>query len=171
MEAKKNEKGSGQKPGGVRNAKKWYRLDTAALIFPAIARRDWSNAFRVSATLTEAVDPEILGHAVEDMRVRFPSFFVTLRKGLFWYYLEESDLPVTVQGDFAYPLTFMGRRELRRNCLRVLYYKSRIAVECFHSVTDGRGGCVFLSNLVAHYLELKYGVRFPREGLLRDLTR
>ena len=40
--------------------KKWYRLDTAALIFPAIASRNWSNVFRFSATLRETVDPEIL---------------------------------------------------------------------------------------------------------------
>ena len=150
--------------------KKWYRLDTAALIFPAIARRNWSNAFRVSATLTEAIDPDILQQAVDEMRCHFPSFFVTLRKGFFWYYLEQSNLPVKVQEDYAYPLTFMSRRELLQNCLRVLYYKNRIAVECFHSVTDGHGGSVFLCNLTARYLELKYGVSIPEEGLLRDLT-
>ncbi len=151
--------------------KKWYRLDTAALIFPAIARRDWSNAFRVSATLDEAIDPELLQRATDDMRRRFPSFFVTLRRGFFWYYLEESSLPVTVQSDYAYPLTFMSSRELRRNCLRVLYYKNRIAVEFFHSLTDGHGGSTFLCNLTARYLELKYGLELPREGLLRDLTQ
>ena len=97
--------------------RKWYRLDTAALIFPAITRRDWCNAFRVSATLTEAVDPEILQQAVSDLRRHFPNFFVTLRKGFFWYYLEESPEPVSVRGDYAYPLTFMGSRELKRNCL------------------------------------------------------
>ena len=151
--------------------KKWYRLDTAALIFPAITRRDWSNAFRVSATLSEPVDPELLQRATDDLRRRFPSYFVTLRKGVFWYYLEESDRPVQVQRDYAYPLTFMSSRELRRNCLRVLYYKNRIAVECFHALTDGRGGCVFLCNLTARYLELKYGLTIPREGMLRDLDR
>ena len=151
--------------------KKWYRLDTAALIFPAIARRDWSNAFRVSATLRDPVDPEVLQRAVDDMRRRFPSFFVTLRKGFFWYYLEESSRRLEVQQDYAYPLTFMGRRELRRNCLRVLYYNNRIAVECFHAVTDGHGGSVFLCNLTAHYLELKYGIEIPREGLLLDLNQ
>ena len=151
--------------------KKWYRLDTAALIFPAIARRDWSNAFRVSATLRDPVDPEVLQRAVDDMRRRFPSFFVTLRKGFFWYFLEESSRRLEVQQDYAYPLTFMGRRELRRNCLRVLYYNNRIAVECFHAVTDGHGGSVFLCNLTAHYLELKYGIKIPREGLLLDLNQ
>ena len=70
--------------------KNWYRLDTAALIFPAIARRDWCNAFRVSATLCEPVDPEILQRATDDMRRRFPFYFVTLHKGFFWYYLEET---------------------------------------------------------------------------------
>ena len=149
--------------------KKWYRLDTAALIFPAVARSDWSNAFRISATLAEPVDPAILQRAADDMRLRFPSFFVTLRKGVFWYYLEESGQAVEVQGDYAYPLTFMSSRELRRNCLRILYYKKRIAVEFFHSLTDGRGGSIFAVNLTAHYLELKYGFSVPREGLICDL--
>ena len=148
--------------------KTWYRLDTAALIFPAIARRDWCNAFRVSATLNEEVDPEILQLAADDMRARFPSFFVTLRKGLFWYYLEESSEPVRVQGDYAYPLTFMSSRELRKNCLRILSYKNRIACEFFHSVTDGNGGSVFLCNLVARYLERKNGIRVPPGGLILD---
>ncbi len=151
--------------------RKWYRLDTAALIFPAITRRDWSNAFRVSATLTETVDPEILQRATDDMRTRFPFFFVTLHRGFFWYYLEESEHPVKVRSDYAWPLTFMSSRELRRNCLRVLYYKNRISVEFFHSLTDGRGGSTFLCNLVAHYLELKYGTEIPREGLILDLSQ
>lgn len=151
--------------------KKWYRLDTAALIFPAITRRDWCNAFRVSASLSEPVDPEILQQATDDLRRRFPSYFVTLRKGFFWYYLEENSLPVTVQGDYAYPLTFMSSRELKRNCFRVLWYKNRIAVEFFHALTDGRGGSIFLANLVARYLELRYGITIPREGLIRELDQ
>ena len=149
--------------------KHWYRLDTAALIFPAIARRDWCNVFRVSACLTEEVDPEVLQRAVDDLRPRFPSFFVTLRKGFFWYYLEESARPVTVQPDYAYPLTFMSSRELRRNCMRVFYYKNRIAVECFHALSDGRGGIIFLANLTARYLTLRYGVKIPAGDLIRDL--
>ncbi len=150
--------------------KQWYRLDTAALIFPAVARRDWCNAFRVSATLTEPVDTDILQQAVDDLRPRFPSFYVTLRKGFFWYYLEESKTPVQVRADYAYPLTFMSSRELRRNCMRVLHYKNRMAVELFHSLTDGRGGTVFLQNLVARYLELKHGLDIPRAGLLLSLS-
>ncbi len=151
--------------------KNWYRLDTAALIFPAISRRDWCNAFRVSATLNEEVDPGILQRATDELRGRFPSYFVTLRKGFFWYYLEESRQRVEVRRDYAYPLTFMSSRELKRNCMRVLYYQNRIAVEFFHSLADGRGGSIFLCNLVARYLELKHGLAFPRGELLRDLNQ
>ena len=148
--------------------KKWYRLDTAALIFPAIARRDWSNAFRVSATLNEPVDPEVLQQAADALRGRFPSFYVSLRKGFFWYYLEEGQQRVEVQSDYAYPLTFMSSRELRSNCMRILYYGSRIAVECFHALSDGTGGATYLCNLVACYLEMKHKLKIPCEGLIVD---
>ena len=149
--------------------KNWYRLDTAALIFPAIARRDWSNAFRVSVTLTEPVDAAVLQRAVDDMRGRFPSFFVTLHKGFFWCYLEESGRRLTVRPDYAYPLTFMSSRELRENCVRVLYYQNRIAVEFFHAVTDGRGGSIFLCSLAARYLELRHGISVPAGGSVLSL--
>lgn len=149
----------------------WYRLDTAALIFPAITKRDWSNAFRVSACLKDEVDIEILQQAVEALRPRFPSYYVTLRKGVFWYYLEESRESVKVQKDYAYPLTFMSSRELKHNCLRVLVYRNRVAVEFFHSLADGRGGSVYLCNLIACYLELKEAISIPCEGLIRDLSQ
>ena len=68
--------------------KKWYRLDNAALIFPAIIRRNWNNVFRVSATLTEPVDPDTLNRAIAELLPRFPTCFVRLRTGFFWYYLE-----------------------------------------------------------------------------------
>ena len=150
--------------------KKWYRLDTAALIFPAIIRRDWCNVFRLSITFREPVDPVLLQQAADSMRTRFPSFFVILKKGFFWQYLEESERRVEVRPDYAYPLTYMSSRELKENCLRVFYYENRIAAEFFHALTDGRGGSIFLSNLTARYLELKHGLLIPENGVIRDMT-
>ena len=43
--------------------KQWFRLDNAALIFPAIIRRNWNNVFRLSVTLRDPVDPEALNRA------------------------------------------------------------------------------------------------------------
>lgn len=151
--------------------KKWYRLDTAALIFPAIARKNWRNAFRLSATLNEPVDPEILQQAVVDLKPRFPSFYVSLRRGVFWYYLEESTEPVQIQEDFAYPLTLMHAKELKKNCMRVMYHDCRLAVEFFHVLTDGKGGAVFTCNLIARYLELKHKINVPHGDLIFDIEK
>lgn len=143
------------------------RLDNAALIFPAIRQRRWVNAFRVSATLTEPVDPILLQQAVTDLMPRFPSMYVRLKTGVFWYYLEELDAPPTVREDYAYPLTLMQEKELRTCCLRVMYFQDRIAVEFFHALTDGNGGVVYLKTLTARYLTLRYGVDIPAaEGIL-----
>ena len=148
-------------------SKYWMRLDNAALIFPAIRRRRWVNAFRVSATLTEAVDPALLQQAVTDLAPRFPSMYVRLKTGVFWHYLEGLPAPPTVREDFAYPLTLMQEKELHSCCLRVMHFQNRIAVEFFHSLTDGTGGMVYLKTLTARYLSLKYGLEIPaEEGVL-----
>lgn len=147
--------------------KRWMRLDNAALIFPAVRCRHWANAFRVSTTLTEPVDPAVLQQAVDDLMSRFPSMYVRLRTAVFWYYLEELPSPPRVREDYAYPLTLMRDKELHTCCLRVMYFRDRIAVEFFHSLTDGNGGMIYLKTLTARYLTLKYGVQIPpEEGIL-----
>lgn len=139
----------------------WMRLDNAALIFPAVRSRAWSNAFRVSATLTEPVDPAVLQEAAEALRERFPSMYVSLRAGLFWFYLQKLPMAPRVQPDEACPLVHMTAAELHKSCLRILYYDNRIAVECFHALTDGGGGMVFLKTLTAEYLSRKHGLDIP----------
>ena len=148
--------------------KQWYRLDNAALIFPAVMRKNWNNVFRVSVTLRDAVDPEVLSRAAADLLPRFPTMFVRLRTGFFWYYLETVSEAPKAEEDYAWPLTPMTRRQLKKCCIRILYYKNRIAVEFFHSVTDGSGGMVFLQNLTARYLTLQEGIRIPAEGNIVD---
>ena len=138
--------------------KSWMRLDNAALIFPAIRSSRWVNTFRISADLTEEVDPALLEQAVKDLMPRFPTFYVRLGKGLFWYYLQEIDEAPKPRPEYAYPLTHMGKAEQRRCCFRVLYHENRIAAEYFHAITDGTGGEIFLKSLVARYLELRYGI-------------
>lgn len=148
----------------------WMRLDNAALIFPAVRRRDWTNTFRVSATLKEPVEPELLQQAVDALLPRFPSMYVSLHRGLFWYYLQKLKRAPRVRQDGACPLIHMTGKELRECCLRVLYYENRIAVECFHALTDGSGGMVFLKTLTAQYLSLRHGISIPAvEGVLDPL--
>ena len=148
--------------------KQWYRLDNAALIFPAVMRKNWNNVFRVSVTLKDTVDPGLLSRAAAELLPRFPAIFVRLRTGFFWYYLETVAEAPKVEEDYAWPLTPMSRRKLRKCCIRILYYQNRIAVEFFHSVTDGTGGMAFLQNLAARYLTLKEGLTIPAEGNIAD---
>lgn len=147
----------------------WMPLDNAALIFPAIRRKNWNNVFRESVTLTEDVDPVLLQQAVDELMPRFPSFYLRLRQGVFWYYLEEVSAPPRVQEDYAYPLTFMTRREMRRCCLRILYFRSRIAVEFFHVLADGGGAMMYLKTLTARYLALRCGADIPPTDGVLDL--
>lgn len=146
---------------------RWMRLDNAAKIYPAASSRRWHALFRLSATLTEPVDPDVLLQAQRRMVRRFPSFYVRLRRGMFWYYLEGVDECAAVEQDGESPCMPLQRREKRGLRLRVRYRGNRIAVEFFHAITDGTGGLCFLKTLVAEYLSLRYGVAIPRgDGVL-----
>ena len=97
--------------------KKWMRLDNAAKIFPAVKRRDWSNVFRLSATLTQPIDPLLLQEAVRLVAPRFPSMLVSLHRGLFWYYLEQVPEPPRVRPDSSCPLVHIQRKARSLCCL------------------------------------------------------
>ncbi|MBR1970149.1 MAG: hypothetical protein IKA17_07315 [Clostridia bacterium] len=141
----------------------WVRLDNAAKIYPAARRRNWTNLFRQSASLKEDIDKEVLSSALEVVVKRFPTIAARLRKGVFWYYLQELEMPPEIVDEYSYPLTYMDKKEIRECAFRVIVYKNRIAVEFFHSLTDGTGALVFLKNLVCEYIEQKYGINVPCE--------
>ena len=148
--------------------KAWMRLDNAAKIYPASMRRDWMAMFRLSATLAEPVDPEVLSAALARTLKRFPWFAVRLRRGMFWYYLEHNDALPILEEDVRNPCMPMRAKNSRGYAFRVRYYGNRIAVEIFHVLTDGTGGLCFLKTLVAEYLTLRYGVTIPRGGDILD---
>ena len=143
---------------------RWMRLDNAAKIYPAAKRRNWTNYFRLSATLTEEVDLNVLRAALDVTVRRFPSIAVRLRRGAFWYYLEEITKAPAIEEDKSYPLVHVPFDDVRKCAFRVLVYGSRIAVEFFHAVTDGTGGLIFLKTLVAEYLCQKYKINIPAEN-------
>lgn len=149
---------------------RWMRLDNAALIFPAALRRHWSNAYRISFSFTDPVDPAVLQRALDRTVPRFPSVCVRLRRSAFWYYLEELPHAPVVQADGCQPLFGMTMRELLRCAIRVLYYRDRMAVEYFHAVTDGTGAMVFAKTLAAEYVRLRYGAAVPSTCGVKDLN-
>jgi len=140
---------------------KWMSLDNAAKIFPAARRRNWSNVFRLSATLYEPIDRNLLQVALDVTVRRFPSIAVRVKTGFFWYYLEEIPQAPKIIDEKPYPLARMMFDDIRKCAFRVIYYENRIAVEFFHALTDGNGGLIFLKTLVSEYLYQKYGVKVP----------
>ena len=147
---------------------RWVRLDNAAKIYPAARRRNWSNLFRQSVTLSEDVDVQVLQSALDVTVKRFPSIAARLRKGAFWYYLQQVESAPQISEEHSYPLVFMDREEMRKCAFRVIAYENRIAVEYFHSLTDGNGALVFLKSLTAEYLEQKYQIEIPFEDGVLD---
>lgn len=147
---------------------RWVKLDNAAKIYPAARRKNWSNLFRQSVTLHEDVDTAVLQSALDVTVKRFPSIAARLRRGMFWYYLQQVAETPRISPEYSYPLVFMDQREMQKCALRVIAHGNRIAVEFFHSLTDGVGALTFLKTLTAEYLEQKYGISIPPEDGILD---
>lgn len=63
--------------------RRWMRLDNAAKLYPAVRTKNWCNVFRISITLNEQIDPEILQAALNVTIKRFPSIAMRLCQGFF----------------------------------------------------------------------------------------
>ena len=136
-------------------AQEWYKVDNVAKVFLATNTRRDPRVFRISCTLQEQIDPELLNEALRVTAPEWPQFQVTLHRGLFWHYFESTDqLPTCHPEDKApcAPLYVPERRN--RLIYRVTYFGSRINLEMFHALTDGNGGFLFLKSIVRNYLAL-----------------
>ncbi len=134
---------------------KWYKLDNAAKIFPAVTNKNRPYMFRVSAILKEKIDKDILQKALNEIIERFTSFNVRLKKGFFWHYLETNPNQPLVFLEDSYVNKAINKKETNDFLFRTLYYENKISVEFFHSITDGKGALTFLNALVYEYLILK----------------
>ncbi len=134
----------------------WSRLENASKIFPALANYKDTKVFRLVCELFEDVDGQILQKALDATIKTFPLYRAVMRRGIFWCYLESSDLQPKVEAESTYvcaPLYFKDRRNL---LFRVSYFNKRINLEVFHALSDGLGALKFLENLIYHYLNLKH---------------
>ena len=75
---------------------RWDRLDNTAHLFPVIAGENMSNVYRISATLTELVQPDVLQQALNIVLPKMDGFEVCQ------HIREFSDMPIvmlTAKGD------------------------------------------------------------------------
>ena len=149
---------------------KWYKLDSAGILYSALQKEEYSAIYRFSARMEREVDPTALQRTIDRCMPRFPSFAVRIRKGLFWYYLEPNHAPGPfLKEDVSDPCQPVRFREDNGWLVRFYYYRERISVEVFHALSDGGGAIVFFRTLLAEYLR-QTGVDVPAGNGVLDLN-
>lgn len=145
---------------------KWYKLDNSAKIFPPTSKQGRRNIFMMSAIMYDKIKPEILEQATNDILDRFPTYKVRLKRGIFWYYLEENPKPFKVQEEDMNMFTLIDENSTNDYLFRVTYYNNKITICIFHVLTDGMGGVELLKSIIFRYLQL-LGLDVKNEGLIK----
>lgn len=150
--------------------KLWYQLDLSAVVYPTLQRQNFSSVFRLSALMKEEVDPELLQLAMDQVLVRFPTYKVAIRKGVFWRYLEANNRPGPfVKEDIKNPCQPMDFKKDNRYLIRLYYYKKKVSFESHHCLGDGNGGMAVFTTILAQYLRLK-GNKISTGYLVKDIN-
>ena len=133
----------------------WYKLDNAGKIYPALITKRYTSLYRLSLNLKEPVSLPLIKRALYEVMPRFPYYQVSLKQGFFWYFLDTNPRTPPVEGDSLSPCMDFPLKKRGMFLFRIRIYKSRIAVEFSHILTDGTGALIFLKTLTARYLNLK----------------
>ena len=115
---------------------KWYRLDTAANLYPAIRGRKRPGVFRISAALAESVQPDLLQQALDMTLERIPGFSAMLRSGFFWHFFKHSNGHLPLQEGLSKICTHFSPNQNNDFLIRVMVQDRQIALEVFHSVSS-----------------------------------
>lgn len=140
-------------------------MDNAAKVFPSSRHKADAQVFRLSCELYEPVDPNILQRAVDGAIGQFDLYRFVLKRGLFWYYLEDSQEEPHVREEYkppCAPLYVSGKNQL---LFEVTYFGRRINLEVFHALSDGTGAVYFLKAIVARYLAERHGLKRPPDDV------
>ena len=144
---------------------KWYKLDHAGKLFPAIADANNTSTYRISVMLTEPVREERLQQAADIVVNRFPTMATKMVKGVYWDYFSENKERLLIQPEQNFPCYPINLDSDSGHMIRVLYYGRKISVEAFHALTDGAGILEFVKTLLYQYLILN-GKTINDEGLI-----
>ncbi|MBR4755151.1 MAG: hypothetical protein IK054_08230 [Lachnospiraceae bacterium] len=121
-----------------------------------------SNTMGAIVYLTEPVDGKLLSEAVENVRTRFPYFYVRAKVEGNDLVAIPNPLPVTVRNTWA-PIK-LNSEEAGYHFMAVKYEGNRLAVEMCHSLSDGAGFLPFFKSILFCYLSSKTGESFDPKG-------
>ena len=142
------------------------KLDNAANIYPASMSKHYSSLYRMSVTMTDHVDTDILQAALARVSERIPTFRCTLKGGAFWWYLHRVEKDPAVCD--LKPLRRFRLKDQNGLLYRVSAAGKVISLDVFHALTDGFGAITFLLTLVGEYIRKRYGVETGYNNLVLD---
>lgn len=135
----------------------WYRVDNVSKVFLATHNDRDTRTLRVSCTLKEKINPDILSEALKKSVRPGNILQVRIRRGVFWNYIEPTDAIPEVSEEHERPCPVLyGKNHRGILHYSVTYFNRRINLEIFHALTDGTGALEFLNTLVINYLKLIY---------------
>ena len=134
----------------------WYKVDNVAKVFLATVNKRDTRTLRVSCTLKEKIDPEALQEAVLFAIQDRPQFQVRIRRGIFWHYMEDTDLKPVVSKESGRVCPRLYTPGIASLHYKVTYFNNRINLDLFHAISDGTGALEFLNIIVLSYLKIKH---------------
>ena len=138
-------------------------MDNVAKVFLASANDRDTRTFRMTCTLKDEIEKDVLQKAVLEALQERPQYHVTILRGFFWHYMEPTDdLPVVEQEDGKICPMLVGPENFGKLHLRVTYYNNRISLEFSHAIADGTGALDFLNLIVEHYLKQKNPEKYAK---------
>lgn len=123
---------------------------------------DHPNTMGVMVTLAEAIDGEVLAGVVEDLRARFPYFYVRAVPLGGDLVTEPNPLPMSVRGTWD-PIE-LNSKEANFHLGAWKFEGRRLAFEVSHALTDGAGVMPYIKSALFLYLTRRYGLSLDRTG-------
>ncbi|MBQ9009480.1 MAG: hypothetical protein IJ088_09150 [Clostridia bacterium] len=127
-----------------------------------ICTPEYPNTMGALVTLKETVDGDILRGVVDELRVRFPYFYVKIEAGEHNLSPVPNPLPMIVRNTWD-PIIF-NSEESNYHVAAWKYEGNRLAFEISHSLTDGAGVLPYIRSTLYLYLSRKTGKEFDSTG-------
>lgn len=132
----------------------WYQVDNVANVFLATMVKRDTRSLRVSVTLKEYINKDVLQEAAEETARLRPQINVKIHRGLFWHYMEEVSLKPVVEEERrrVCPKLYERYNETGLHYL-ISYHEKRINFDMLHVLGDGFGAIDFVNLLLFNYLK------------------
>ena len=150
------------------NEENWYKIDNVSFFYASLNKKKRPTVFRFSCYMKDDIDKDYLQIALKETIHEYPNFHVTLKKGFFWYYLEESSKDIKVEKENK-PICHKIVYDDTDLLYEVTYYKNRINLEMSHILSDGRGALEFFKLLISNYVKYNYKKNIKLENKSSEL--